>query len=314
MKLCMGDLHSDVLTKALEKNINIDDAELQFNLEYVKEYLPYIQFCACFVDDEFAKEGYNICNAVIDFAYNQVNVFSDFVKILTSKQDIEEVCFSDKLGILLTIENGVALNGKISNLHRLYSRGIRSLTITWNGENELASGCYTLSDGGLTNFGKECIREMNSIGMIIDVSHCSPRTFKDIVNITNKPIIASHSCVYNLCKNKRNLTDSQIKGIAQSGGIIGINFYSDFLKDCNTKANIKDIICHILYICNLVGVEHVCLGSDFDGIPKDKIATGLGGVKDIVNIEAELTKIGMSNEEKRKIMGENIVKFLLKNL
>lgn len=166
---------------------------------------------------------------------------------------------------------------------------------------------------GLTNLGKEYIKMLNKFNIIVDVSHASEKTFWDIVNITEKPIAATHSNVFNLCNNSRNLKDNQIKAIANSGGIIGICFYNDFLSN-NHKSNVKDVVKHIQYIKDLVGIDFVGLGSDFDGMEYEETADELKDITQINNLVKELESEKFSQEEIEKIVWRNWSNFLEKNL
>ena len=207
----------------------------------------------------------------------------------------------------------MALDGKEDNIYNLYKQGIRLITITWNGDNQLGAGNQAIYDFGLTSFGKKCINIMNEINMIIDVSHSSPKTFWDILSISNKPIIASHSNVYSLCNNRRNITDIQIKEIAKTGGLIGVTYCSKFLTN-KKEATIKDIVRHIEYIGDLVGIEYICVGSDFDGVDKKELPENLKGVKDINKLEECMLIRGFSKENIQDIMGKNLFNFINNNL
>lgn len=166
---------------------------------------------------------------------------------------------------------------------------------------------------GLTELGERYIEELNKRNIIIDISHASEKTFWDTVKYSKNPIIATHSCAYSVCQHNRNLKDEQIKQIAKSKGIIGICFASEFLNS-KKRAGINDIIEHIKYIVNLVGIDYVGLGSDFDGVRDENMPKDLNGVKDIYKLEKALLTEGFSKEEVKKIRGENWIKFLKQNL
>lgn len=166
---------------------------------------------------------------------------------------------------------------------------------------------------GLTKLGKEYIKELNKRNMIIDISHASEKTFWDTINYSKKPVIATHSCAYSVCPHNRNLKDEQIKQISKSNGIIGICLASEFLNS-NGRAGINDIIKHIKYIANLIGIDYIGLGSDFDGVKDESMPKDLTGVKDIYKLEEALHVEGFTKEEVKKIMGENWNRFLKQNL
>lgn len=313
MKKITADAHSDVLECAFDNNMNIRDRKLSFNLTDVKDNMPYLQLMACFVHDKYIDNGYNRYRELMEMYKKQEEEKLESIIRINTKKDIDRVRENNKLGVLLTVENAVAIDGNIDNLYNLYLDGIKMMTITWNYDNKLGCGNLTENDLGLTSLGKKCIKTMNNLNMIIDISHASVKTFWNIMSLTSKPIVASHSNAYNLCKHTRNLTDMQIKEIAKSKGIIGITYCTKFLTN-NKKACINDVVNHIEYVCNLVGAEHVCLGSDFDGIDKKYLPDNLKGVKDIYKLKECLIHRGFNKTEIEKIMGENLADFIKNNI
>ena len=309
------DGHCDSLKVAFDKNISIYDSSLAFNVEVALKNLPYMQLLASFIHTKFdtGNVAFKRVNDLLDKFYLEYENNSNDIHLITSKDDLNEKKKKNKLGILLTIENGAALSNDLSNLEKLYNRGIRVMSLTWNDDNFLGCGTKTKNDTGITKEGIKCIEKMENLGVILDVSHASRKTFFDAIKISTKNIIATHSCVYKLCENDRNLTDEQIKLIAKSKGVIGVCLYNKFLS--NKKiSTIDDVINHIEYISNLVGTEYVGLGSDFDGIDKSDIAQGIKGAIDIRNIEEKLKKRGFNNEEVCNIMGGNYIRVLKENL
>lgn len=313
MKKLRADSHADTIEFSLNNNLNLKDRKLSFNTIDVRDYLPYLQCLACFVHDKYINGGYERVNKILDYYFNEEEKNRDTIIRIRNSTDIDKVLSQNKLGTVLTIENGLAIDQNIDNLYELYSKGIRMMTLTWNGNNQLGCGAMSECDTGLTTFGKTCVNKMNNIRMIIDVSHASQKTFWDVLNYSTKPVIASHSNVYNICKNKRNLTNIQIKEIARINGMIGVTYCSKFLTYKNT-ATIQDVVNHISYICNLVGTEYVCVGSDFDGTNKENLPENLKGVKDIYKLEECMLYNGFNIDEIEKIMGANLIKFLKNNL
>ena len=313
MKRIISDAHSDVISYSYDNKINICDRRLSFNFTDVKDSMPYLQLMACFVHDEYRKNGYNIVKKLMDYYTKQEEKNLENIIRINSRKDIDRVRENNKLGVLLTVENGVAIDGDIDKLYNLYKQGIKMMTITWNYDNELGCGNLTNNDLGLTSIGKKCVKVMNSINMIVDVSHASPKTFWNIMDVTSSPVIASHSNVYKLCKHSRNLTDMQIKEIAKTNGLIGITYCNKFLSN-SKQTCINDVVNHIEYVANLVGIEYVCLGSDFDGIDKKYLPENLKGVKDIYKVKECLLHRGFNKNEIEKIMGENLVRFIQNNI
>ena len=160
--------------------------------------------------------------------------------------------------------------------------------------------------GGLTNFGKEVVREMNRLGMLIDVSHLNEAGFWDVLSLSTKPLVASHSCCRSLCNHPRNLTNSQLKALQENGGVIGINFYPNFLG--SGELTIENVIEHIEYAAEIAGIDHVGLGSDFDGI--DTVPKGLENAAKLPTLTELLLKRGWKDSELIKVLGGNFIRVL----
>lgn len=278
----------------------------------------------------------------------------------TSAKDIRTAVRQKKLAALLGVEGGHMIENDPDKLVTLYNRGVRYMTITWNNSTPWATSALdettkgdSLPHKGLTPFGRSIIQKMNELGMLVDLSHVGEQTFWDVMNVTTKPVLVSHSCVYTLCPHRRNLKDEQIKAVAKNGGVIHLNFYSGFLDpgfearsdaftnrhktelDSLLKLNpepyfaevflfnkypgeVKDLrpplsllLDHLDYIVKLAGVDHVGLGSDFDGV--NSLPQGLNGVEDFPKITEELLKRGYSKKDIRKILGGNLLRLLKAN-
>lgn len=308
--MILVDGHCDTLKEAFKKNINLDNNSLKFNISS-KMNFPILQMMAIYISPEEAENGYDITKSVLDYFEMQKEKFKDKIIQVKSKEDIKKI-MPEKYGMMLTIENGSAIQGNLKNIDYLYEKGVRMMSIVWNDQNDLATGAMEEIDTGLTELGKEYIKALNEKNILIDISHASERTFWDTVQISNAPIVASHSCVYSLCEHPRNLKDNQIKQIAKMNGIIGVVYSSGFLNRTE-KANIQDVINHIKYIKKLVGIDYVGLGSDFDGLEKEHILYDLEGLNDINNLIYELKK-EFNNSEIEKIMGENWIRILEENI
>jgi len=205
----------------------------------------------------------------------------------------------------LGIEGAHALDGKLSNVDVLFDAGFRMMAPTHFYDNEVGGSAHGLEKPGLTDLGKEMIKKMEAKNMIVDLAHASSKTIDDALSITTKPVVVSHTGVKGICNNSRNLSDEQIKKIAQTRGVIGIGYWDTAV--CGKDA--KSIVKAIRYVVDLVGVDYVGLGSDFDGaviVPFD--TTG------IVQITDALLEDGFTEEEIRKIMGGNLLRVLKENL
>ena len=300
------DGHCDTLSKALDEKKDLHKNNLQFSFEKANEIGGGIQVMACFVDSKYLNMengGFIRCNSIIN-KLEEYQLKNDCNIIIKNKKDLLEAIENAEKGLVDSMQNGAAISGNLDNVEYFYNRGIRIASITWNDDNELGCGTKTKNDNGLTFLGKEYVKKLNEYGILVDVSHLSEKSFWDTVSTTDKPIIATHSNVYNLCNNPRNLKDEQIKAIAKSGGIIGICFYSEFLND-KTRANVKDVVRHIKYIRDLVGIDYIGLGSDFDGMEINKTAEGVKNITGLKNITEELKKQCFSCEDIVKIMWNN---------
>ena len=232
------------------------------------------------------------------------------IELIEEYSDINKVISRNNIGVLLAIEGADGIFD-LSALRIFYQLGVRLITLTWNYRNHLAEGINELkADGGVTQFGQSFIKEMNRLGIIIDVSHLTPSSFWDVIEYSNSPVVASHSNVKEICDHPRNLGDDQIKALAKKEGLIGINFYSDFLKNNNKKVESKDVIEHIRYIKDLVGIDYIGLGTDFDGIPTPP--DDLSDISKIPRLVEELKKANFTRDEIEKITRENWLNIIKK--
>ncbi|MHB1050706.1 MAG: membrane dipeptidase [Bacteroidota bacterium] len=257
--------------------------------------------------NEYPTTSYQRTVQMYDTCIAQFNRNSTKITQTRTIAEIQSANQAGKIAAVLCVEGGTAINNSLANLYDLYDRGARYMTITWNNSFDWAtSAADPLSaTKGLSDFGKEVIRAMDSIGMIIDVSHTGIKTIEDILSVTKNPIIASHSGCRTLRNHTRNLTDTQIQAIAAGGGVIGVVFHRSFLTSTSTST-IDTVIGHIDYIKNLVGIDYVALGSDYDG--GITAPTGLENVSKLPNLTMALLKRGYSKSDVLKILGENYLR------
>ena len=229
--------------------------------------------------------------------------------LVKSRQDLKDLIELKKtdpevIGGFLGIEGAHCLEGNLDNLQKLYYEGVRMMAPTHFFDNELGGSAHGISGAGLTDFGREVIHEMNRLGVIIDLAHVSPKMIDEILDLTTRPVLVSHTGVKGTKDSPRNISDHHINRIAASGGLIGIGFFKGAI-----KGEIKHIVEAMKYVRDLVGIEHVALGSDFDGAATTPIdVTGLPF------IVQELMNQGFSESEIRAIMGENVRRFLMGQL
>lgn len=306
------DAHCDTITKIMETGGNLKKNEGHVDLDRLQEYPGFIQFFAAFIEPIY-NQAYSMKRAVqiIDRLYREIEAFNGQIELCLNYKDIENALSSKKIAAILSIEGGEALQGELSALRIFYRLGVRSICLTWNHRNEIADGVGdAVSGGGLTSFGREVIREMNSLGMMIDVSHLSEKGFWDVIEASKSPIIASHSNSREICSHKRNLWDDQMLALKKNGGVMGINLCPAFLNDSG-KACLEDIIKHIEYAAALIGCEHIGLGADFDGI--DQTPEDISGVQDIGKVLDALARLNYSQEDISKIAGANFLR-IIKNV
>ena len=363
-KAIVVDTHNDVLSSATMKGMNIEDdlsGKTHSDISRLKKGGIDIQVFSIFCDERFGKDtAFKYANREIDSLYAIVNRNGDKLTMVTSPEGLQQAVAQNKIGCMIGVEGGHMIEDKLQYLEQFYQRGARYLTLTWNNSTTWATSAAdetakgdSLPFKGLTDFGKQIVRRMNELGMMVDVSHVGERTFWDAINTTTKPVIASHSCAHAICPVPRNLKDEQIKAIGKNGGVIHLNFYSGFLDSAfQTRARafnrahraerdslrqlkwvnyeieefllakypeeatalrppLSLLVDHIDYIVKLIGVNHVGLGSDFDGIssaPKE-----LKDVTAMPLITKELLRRGYSKAGVKKILGENFIRVFREN-
>ena len=209
------------------------------------------------------------------------------------------------VGGLIGTEGSHALDGNLDNIERLYENSFRMMSLQHFFDNKLGGSLHGTSGAGLTEFGRQAIDEMQRLDIIIDVSHSSENVVKDVLSISNQPLVISHTGFNGYCKSPRNISDSLMIEIAEKGGLIGVGFWDAAVCD-NTPRSVAEAI---IYGIGLIGAEHVALGSDFDGT----ITPGFD-TSELVAITHELLELGLGKEEIRKVMGENMLSFLQDNL
>ncbi len=232
------------------------------------------------------------------------------LRVITSQTELKALINDRKtnphqMGGFLGVEGMQVLEGNINNVQVMYDAGIRMMAPTHFFDNKLGGSAHGIKKGGLTPFGSEVIKKMEDLHMIVDLAHASAQLTTDVIKIAKRPLLVSHVGVKGTCDNIRNLSDAHIKGIAATGGIIGIAVFKQAVCGTDAAATAKAI----KYATDLVGVEHIALGTDFDGaIPAHFDVTGFPLIVD------ELLKLGYTDEEIAAIMGGNVRDFMLKNL
>ena len=234
--------------------------------------------------------------------FNRECAANEGIVHVCSYDEIFEANKSGKVAAILSIEGAEPLMGDLSVLRVFYKLGVRMLSFTWNWRTPFADGLAAKrAESKLTDLGVEAIRETERLGIVYDVSHLSDSCFWDVVEVKKGPFIASHSNCRAVCDHQRNLTDDMIKALADHGGVMGMNFAPAFVD--KEKATVEKLVDHIDHIVDLVGPDHVGLGSDFDGIRTTP--EGLEDVSKMPNITRELVRRGYSDDDIKKILGGN---------
>lgn len=241
-----------------------------------------VQVFALWIDhDRHVYDAPQRCLTLLDAVWREMELHGDDLYPVLTAADFSRAQAEGKVGVLLSIEDAAALGGSLAILRMFYRLGVRAVGLTWNGRNEVAEGIGAQqSGGGLTTFGRAVIAEMERLGMIVDVSHITERGFWDVVDASTRPFIASHSNARTLCDHPRNLTDEQMQALAERGGVMGMNFCPPFLRE-GGNASIEDVVRHIEYIVDVIGPEHVGVGSDYDGISTTPV-----GLEDVARLPA----------------------------
>lgn len=238
----------------------MDDSPLDVSYNALKYSKVLLQNFAIFVPDHTSQ------TAKLGIALKQIDLFYQHVEPFVSLfSSYGEIKYKETQSIL-SLEGGEALGKDISILRVFHRLGVRQVGLTWNCANALADGCKESRNGGLTNFGRECVKEMIRLGMIVDVSHLSEQGFWDVVSIPHVRVMASHSNCRMYCDHPRNLTDDQIKAIISLDGLIGVTFVPQFVFHPYQEATMEHLLLHLEHMEYLGGENHLSFGSDFDGM------------------------------------------------
>lgn len=358
------DTHNDVLSSAIMRGLKLEDnlrGRAHSDLDRFEQGGVDAQVFSVWCGDDYTDGGgFKVANDQIDALEKTIARNATRMELVTNYAQLQRAVERDKLAALIGVEGGHMIEENLDCLDSLFARGARYLTLTWNNSVSWATSAQdetlhnrSLQRIGLSEFGEQVIKRMNELGMMVDLSHVGENTFWEAIEVTTKPVLLSHSSVYELCPHFRNLKDEQIKAVAQNGGVVCVNFYSAYidpaynrkmkelpekypherdslkaegLPEAQITARILEmhpgeteamrpplskLIDHIDYITELVGVDYVGLGSDFDGV--GSLPRGLDGVEDFPKITTELQKRGYSGEDIRKILGGNFLRVFKAN-
>lgn len=350
------DAHNDVIISSILRGRDIGQA-----LKVGHTDIPRLQeggvdvqvFAVWSNDEKWPKDAFKHANEQIDSLESVVRRNSTKIRIAKTTQEIEEILQAGQIVALIGIESGNMIENSIENLEKLHARGAKYLTLTWNYNLSWVTAAAVEDEKpiteqkGLSAEGRKIIQRMNELGMMIDLSHASKKTFYDVLQISTKPVLASHSNAAALTPHFRNLDDEQLAALKKNRGVVGVNFYSAFLdtmysdrlaalyqgqferqpnKDESTRAQynklspqnqhlantpLSNLLDHIDYLVQKLGIDHVAIGSDFDGI--ESPPQGLEDVSKFPNLTKALWERGYSEEDIAKIMGLNFLRILKEN-
>ncbi len=306
--MLIADAHCDTALSVQESGADFYENNFQLNLKKLCDTRDRLQFFAAFAyPAQFRNNELTKVLSIIDQVYLAEEKYPDKIKVCLASGDIDKAVLEGKVAALLSIEGGECLNGELSVLRQLYRLGVRSMLLAWNHRNLLADGAEEINGGGLSEFGRQVVSEMERIGMLVDVSHLCEASFNDVMALVSKPVIASHSNARAVCDHPRNLRDPQLLAIKNNGGVIGVNFYTHFLNN-SPKATMDDVIKHIEYICSVVGEDHIGIGADYDGI--ESAPDGLESAHLLPALFEQLARLNYSQSFIEKFAGMNLMRVL----
>lgn len=303
------DGHSDALlglwSKGSDTSFYDSTNGLHINYQHLLEGKINIQTLAVYTPERIPRGSrLQVALQLIDILFERVLKDESQVGLIRTSNDLIEAGKGTKPYVLLSLEGADALQGELGYLRLFYKLGLRSLGLTWNYMNEAADGVLEPRGAGLSHFGKSLVQECRRLGIMVDVSHLNEKGFYDVAELGDQPFIASHSNCKKVCDNPRNLTDEQIKTIVKHGGGIGVTFVREFLNEDKDKASMDDLVRHIEHLCSLGAVNHIGIGSDFDGcLPVEGMEHG----GKFVELNEFLLK-HYSESQVKGFMGENWLK------
>jgi membrane dipeptidase len=362
-KSILVDTHNDVISNELITKVDLSKRQNTGNFDLIRadEGGLSVQVFSIWCGEDYGKgTAFNFANREIDSLDALIKRNPGRMVLVRNSAELERAAAKKQFAAMIGVEGGHMIEDRMDYIDALAKRGMRYLTLTWNNSTSWATSARdethhrdSLKHLGLTDYGKQIVRHLNDLGVMVDVSHVGEQTFYDVIATSTKPVIASHSCAYALNPNQRNMNDAQLKALAKNGGVVFVNFYSGFVDstympkvsrflhkhraelDSLTKiyhdhdlANIRLnaiyksesdqirpplslLIKHIDYIVKLIGVDHVGIGSDFDGA--ESYPLGMDDVSDYPKITAELLKLNYKTEDIDKILGGNFIRVLRAN-
>jgi microsomal dipeptidase-like Zn-dependent dipeptidase len=260
-----------------------------------------------YIPQPMQESAFAYANSIFDKIETIVDKKGDYLALARTPDELWQNKLSGLKSIMLGIENGKALQGDVQNVNHFARRGVVYITLCHNGDNDLCDSARgTATHGGVSPFGAEVIGEMNRLGLMVDLSHAAESSFYDALDISQTPIVCSHSSCRALCDHPRNLTDDQMRRLAAKGGVMQVTLYNGFLvKD--GQAAIEDAMRHLQHAIDIMGIDHVGLGTDFDG---DGGIRGLADSSELIRFTMQLMAREFSESDIQKIWGGNFLRVM----
>jgi membrane dipeptidase len=303
------DAHADTLTEMTDRGYDLDAGPERSHLDFPRCAGGVLdaQVFTCFVHPKYVGNGAaDRVRAMLATMDRQLAHFPDRLALCTSRGDVAAARASGRLAAVLAIEGGHAIENDLEILREFFARGVRTMTLTWNNSNEWADGCGDAGPhGGLTARGREIVELMESLGMLVDISHVAPSTFRDALEVARRPCVASHSCSRALREHPRNLTDEQLRALAERGGVACLNVYPVFLV-AEGEASLQHVLAHAERFLNVAGEDHVGLGCDYDGIGVTPV--DMPDVTALPRLTEGLLARGFSERAVEKFLGANLLR------
>ena len=365
-KAILVDTHNDALSNQLITKADLSKRQSvgNFDLVRAKKGGLDVQMFSIWCGGEYGKgRAFKFANREIDSLYALIKRNPGKMVMVRNAAELQTAVAKGEFAAMIGVEGGHMIEDRMDYIDALAKRGMRYLTLTWNNSTSWSTSAADETHHmdslkraghvGLSEYGKQIVKHLNELGVMVDVSHVGEQTFYDVIATSSKPVIASHSCSYTLCPNQRNMKDAQLKALAKNGGVVFVNFYSGFVdseymhkesrflrahkteldslekiyhdadlakirlnviyqsESDQIRPQLSMLIKHIDYIAKLIGVDHVGIGSDFDGA--ESYPLGMNDVTDYPKITEELLKLHYSQADIDKILGGNFIRVLKAN-
>lgn len=304
------DLHCDTIERMEELGEDMLTDKTQLSLKYLPQMEKWCQTFAIFIpDSKRGADAVSYYEQVLAYFHKMLQKHADIVEMANTADDIRRITGCHKCAALLSVEGGAVLDGKLENIEKLKKDGVKMMTLTWNGANELASGNVN-PEMGFTAFGREAVKEMERQNIIVDVSHLNDKGMEELMGFATKPIIATHSNLRSVCSHKRNVTEEMFKYIVEHKGLCGLNLLHGFVSDEPMKDSKAELFRHVYRMLELGGEDVIACGSDFDG----GITSQMDNPALFASFGDYMVDHGISRRVSDKIMFENALHFFEENI